>query len=167
MRIFTRLLRALAAALLVPILLFEEWGWEPLAALVRRLARLPWWARAEDWLRKLPPWGALLAFLLPVLVLLPVKVLALFLFGRGHAASGVTVLIVAKLIGTAFVARIFQLVEGALMRIPLFARWYPRWKAWKDRMLTVVRESRPWRVVRAFNRRIYRLWRRLRGQALQ
>ena len=167
MRIFTRLLRALAAALLVPILLFEEWGWEPLAALVRRLARLPLWARAEDWLRKLPPWGALLAFLLPVLVLLPVKVLALFLFGRGHAASGVTVLIVAKLIGTAFVARIFQLVEGALMRIPLFARWYPRWKAWKDRMLTVVRESRPWRVVRAFNRRIYRLWRRLRGQALQ
>jgi len=167
MRIFTRLLRVLAAALLVPVLLFEEWGWEPLAALVRRLARLPLWARAEDWLRTLPPWGALLAFLLPVLLLLPVKVLALFLFGRGHAASGVTVLIIAKLIGTAFVARIFQLVEGALMRIPLFARWYPRWKAWKDRVLTLVRESRPWRVVRAFNRRIYRVWRRLRGQALQ
>jgi len=167
MRIFIRLLRALAAALLVPILLFEEWGWEPLAALVRRLARLPLWARTENWLRKLPPWGALLAFLLPVLLLLPVKVLALFLFGRGHAASGVTVLIVAKLIGTAFVARIFQLVEGALMRIPLFARWYPRWKAWKDRVLTLVRESRPWRLVRALNRRIYRAWRRLRGQALQ
>jgi len=77
------------------------------------------------------------------------------------------VLIIAKLIGTAFVARIFQLVEGALMRIPVFARWYPRWKAWKDRVLTLVRESRPWRVVRAFNRRIYRVWRRLRGQALQ
>ncbi|MDQ0591136.1 hypothetical protein [Variovorax paradoxus] len=166
MHFFTRLLRALATALLVPILLFEEWGWEPLAALVRRLARLPLWARLENRLRGLPPWGAMLAFMLPVLLLLPVKVLALFLFGRGHAASGVTVLVVAKLIGTAFVARIFQLVEPALMRIPLFARWYPRWKAWKDHVLTLVRESRPWRVVRAFNWRMHRLWRRLRGQAL-
>ena len=150
------------AVLLVPVLLFEEWGWVPLAALAARLARLPLWARAENWLRNLPPWGALLAFFLPVLLLLPVKVLALFLFGRGHAASGVTVLIVAKLMGTAIVARIFQLVEGALMRIPLFARWYPRWKAWKDHVLTLVRESRPWRVVRALNRRLARAWRRLR-----
>ncbi|MBT2334461.1 hypothetical protein J7E49_11170 [Variovorax paradoxus] len=163
MRFFTRLLRALATALLVPILLFEEWGWEPLAALARRMARLPLWARLENRLRELPPWAALLAFLLPVLLLLPVKVLALFLFGRGHAASGVTVLVVAKLIGTAFVARIFQLVEPALMRIPLFARWYPRWKAWKDHVLTLVRESRPWRVVQVANRSIYRAWRRLRG----
>jgi hypothetical protein len=160
-----KLLRAVMAVLLVPVLLFEEWGWVPLAALAARLARLPLWARAENWLNKLPPWGALLAFLLPVLLLLPVKLLALFLFGRGHAASGVTVLIVAKLIGTAFVARIFQLVEPALMRIPLFARWYPRWKGWKDHVLTLVRESRPWRVVRAFNWRAHRFWRRLRGEA--
>jgi len=72
------------------------------------------------------------------------------------------VLVVAKLIGTAFVARIFQLVEGALMRIPLFAHWYPRWKGWKNHVLTLVRESRPWRVVRALNRRLARGWRRLR-----
>jgi hypothetical protein len=152
--------------LLVPILLFEEWGWAPLAALAARLARMPLWARAENRLRSLPPWAALLAFLLPVLLLLPVKVLALFLFGRGHAASGVTVLIVAKLIGTAVVARIFQLVEATLMRIPFFACWYPRWKTWKNQVLTLVRESRPWRVVRAFNRRMHRLWRRLRGDTL-
>lgn len=154
------------AVVLVPVLLFEEWGWTPLASLAARLARLPLWARAEKRLRELPPWGALLAFLLPVLLLLPVKVLALFLFGRGHAAGGVTVLVVAKLAGTALVARIFQLVEPALMRIPMFARWYPRWKAWKDHVLMLVRESRPWRVVRAVNRRAHRFWRRLRGEAL-
>ena len=166
MRFFIRFLRALAAALLVPILLFEEWGWVPLAALAARLARLPLWARAENWLRNLPPWGALLAFFLPVLLLLPVKVLALYLFGHGHSATAVSLLVVAKLVGTAIVARIFQLVEAALMRIPLFARWYPRWKAWKDHVLTLVRESRPWRVVRAFNWRAHRFWRRLRGEAL-
>lgn len=161
-RALRSVLRAVATVLLVPFLLFEEWGWEPLAAIVGRLARLPVWARLEERLRRLPPWGALLAFLVPVVLLLPVKVLALFLFSRGHAATGVTVLVLAKLAGTAVVARIFQLVEGPLMRIPWFARWYPRWKAWKDRGLDLVRHSRAWRVVRVFNRGIYRGWRRLR-----
>ena len=163
LRVLRAVFRVLGTALLIPFLLFEEWGWEPLAALAARLARLPFWARLEDRLRRLPPWGALLAFFVPVLLLLPVKVLALFLFGRGHALTGCVVLIVAKLIGTAIVARIFQLVEGSLMRIPLFARWYPRWKAWKDRVLGLVRQSRAWRLVRALNRRIYRGWRRLQG----
>lgn len=170
MTFIARLLRALRAlirtagtALVVPLLLFEEWGWEPLAALAARLSRLPLWASLEDRLRRLPPWGALLAFFVPVLMLLPVKVLALYLFGRGHAASALTVLVLAKLVGTAIVARIFQLVEGPLMRIPWFARWYPPWKAWKDRVLDFVRQSRPWRLTRAFNRRVARGWRRIRG----
>lgn len=162
LRVLRALLRAVGTALIVPLLLFEEWGWEPLAALAARLSRLPFWAAFEDRLRRLPPWGAVLAFFVPVLLLLPVKVLALFLFSRGHAATGLTVLVLAKLAGTAVVARIFQLVEGPLMRIPLFARWYPRWKAWKDHVLTIVRQSRPWRVVRALNRRISRGWRRFR-----
>ncbi|MCU4118578.1 hypothetical protein [Variovorax sp. N23] len=158
-----RLLHGIAALLLVPVLLFEEWGWAPLAALTARLARLPWWARAESWVRNLPPWGALLAFVLPVLLLLPVKVLALFLFSEGHATSGVTVLIVAKLVGTAIVARIFQLVETTLMRIPLFARWYPRWKAWKNSVLYTVRESALWRSIRAMKQGARRWWRRVRN----
>ncbi|MFL9668794.1 hypothetical protein WIX39_017735 [Variovorax sp. AB1(2024)] len=162
LRVLRALVRALGTALLVPLLLFEEWGWEPLAALMARLARLPLWARLENQLRQLPPWGALLAFFVPVLLLLPVKVLALFLFSRGHAATALTVLVLAKLVGTAIVARIFQLVERPLMRIPWFARWYPRWKAWKDRVLTVVRQSRPWRIVRALKGRIARGWRRFR-----
>lgn len=159
LRVLRALLRALATALVVPLLLFEEWGWEPLAALVARLSHLPLLAALEERLRRLPPWGALLAFFVPVLLLLPVKVLALFLFGRGHAASALTVLVLAKLVGTAIVARIFQLVEGPLMRIPWFARWYPRWKAWKDRVLDFVRQSRPWRLVRALYRRLARSWR--------
>ncbi|RYF34731.1 MAG: hypothetical protein EOO26_03400 [Comamonadaceae bacterium] len=159
MRPLLRFLRALLTVLLVPLLLFEEWGWAPLAALVGRLARLPLWSRLEGWVRNLPPWGALLAFLVPVLLLLPIKVLALYLFSEGHAASGLTVLIVAKLVGTAIVARIFQLVENTLMRIPLFARWYPRWKAWKNTVLQAVRESAPWRSVRAFRQRVRRGWR--------
>ena len=147
-------------AILLPLLLFEEWGWTPLANLVGRLARLPLWARVEDKVRNLPPWAALLVFLLPVFILLPVKVLALYFFSEGHAASGFAVVIGAKLGGTAIVARIFQLVETPLMRIPLFARWYPRWKAWKNQVLYSVRESAPWRAVRAFQESTRQRWRR-------
>lgn len=155
-----KLLRGLLTAILVPVLLFEEWGWTPLANLVGRLTHLPLLARMEDKVRNLPPWGALLAFFVPVLLLLPVKILALFLFSEGHAATGFAVLIGAKLVGTAIVARIFQLVETSLMRIPLFARWYPRWKAWKNRVLYSVRESAPWRAVRAFQEATRQRWRR-------
>jgi hypothetical protein len=162
MRILKKLLRAFAAALLVPLLLFEEWGWEPLARLAARLARLPLWARLERRVQALPPWGALLVFLVPVLMLLPLKLLALFLLGRGHAASAVLLLVGAKLGGTAVVARLFQLVEPALMRIPLFARWYPRWKQWKDRVLGFVRQSAPWRAARRLKNGSRRWWRSLR-----
>ena len=154
-----RLLRALASVLLVPILLFEEWGWEPLARWVGRLSRLPLWARLEAWLRSLPPWGALLSFALPVVALVPVKLLALFLFGTGHYASGVMLIAGAKLAGTAVVARLFQLLQPTLMRIGWFARWYPRWTGWKDHVLDIVRQSTAWHAVRALKAATQRRWR--------
>ena len=153
-------LRTLVAIGLVPLLLFEEWGWAPLAALAAQLARLPFWAALERRVVKLPPWAALLIFFVPVVLLLPVKLLALSLFGRGHFASGLVLLIGAKLVGTAVVARLFQLTQPALMKIPFFARWYGRWKLWKDRLLATVRESDVWRSVRAGVRR---WWRTLRA----
>ena len=156
-RALKRLLRAIAAALLVPLLLFEEWGWEPLARAAAQLARLPLWARLEVRLAALPPWGALMVFSVPAIMLLPLKLLAVLLFSRGHALSGTLLLLVAKVGGTAIVARLFQLLEPSLMRIPLFARWYPRWKRWKDGVLAQVRASAPWRTARRVRRGL-RLW---------
>lgn len=157
-----KLLRAVATVVLVPILLFEEWGWDPLAAQVSKLARLPLWARLEDRVRTLPPWGALLVFFLPVVFLFPVKLAALFLFGRSHYASGFVLLAGAKLVGTAIVARLFQLVKPTLLTIGWFGRWYPRWTAWKDEVLCRVRRSGPWRSLRALRCGTRRRWRRLR-----
>ncbi len=76
-------------------------------------------------------------------MLLPVKLFGLFLLGEGHAMSALLLLLVAKLVGTAILARLFQLVEPALMQLPWFARFYPRWKVWKDGVLERVRLSAP------------------------
>ena len=58
MALIRRFLRGLLMAPLALLLLFEEWGWEPLARAVARLARLPLWAWIEHKIQALPPWGA-------------------------------------------------------------------------------------------------------------
>ena len=144
MNVLKRILRALTFGVLALILLFEEWGWEPLARLFGRLARLPLWARVEALITRLPRWGALLIFAVPWALLLPLKFLALFLFAHSQKALGISLLLGAKLVGTAIVARLFQLTQPALMRFPIFAKWYPRWKTWKDRLMAQIRASQLW-----------------------
>jgi len=159
------ILRAVVTALLVPVLLFEEWGWAPLAALAAQLGRLPLWAWLERKVSALSPWAAVVVLGVPMAALLPVKLMALYFFGLGHFKSGFVLLIGAKIAGTAVVARLFQLTLPALMQLPQFAKWYPRWKAWKDRVLARVRGSAAWRSVRAFKGDLRRWWRALRHRA--
>ncbi|MHB1201058.1 MAG: hypothetical protein ACYCZ6_16180 [Polaromonas sp.] len=61
MNLFKRILRAILLAPVAVFLLFEEWGWEPLAAAFAALGRLPWWGQLERLITRLPPWAALRA----------------------------------------------------------------------------------------------------------
>jgi hypothetical protein len=163
MPLLRRLLSHVFTALVALILLFEEWGWEPLQALLAKLARLPLWARLEGRIARLPPWGAVAIFAIPALALLPIKLLALFLIGRHHAFMGLCVLLSAKVVGTALLARLFTLTQPTLMRLAWFARWYPRWKVWKDGIIAQVRASPAWRIgrrVKARARVRWNAWRR-------
>jgi hypothetical protein len=147
------------------VLLFEEWGWAPLAAWVARLAQMPVWARAERRIAQLPPWGALLVLGMPTLALLPIKLMALYFLGVGQAAIGVTVLVAAKVVGTALLARLFQITQPALMQLAWFARWYPRWKAWKDALLSRIRASAVWHTGRSIKSALRRSVRALLRKA--
>ena len=142
------------------VLLFEEWGWEPLARAFASLGRLPWWAALERRIILLPPWAALLAFGVPAVALIPIKLLALYFFGSGHVALGLFMVVTAKITGTAIAARLFQLTHPALMRMPWFVRLYTPWKRWKDQLLDKVRASRPWQLARRLKSRLRALARR-------
>ena len=146
-----KILRIILLAPVLLVLLFEEWGWEPLARFFAQLAKLPLWAKLESAIKALPPWAALLVFGIPVIALIPVKLLALYLFGQGHAMLGLTLVIAAKITGTAVAARLFQLTEPAIMRMAWFARIYTPWKAWKNHLLKQVRQSAIWSAVRKIN----------------
>jgi hypothetical protein len=157
-----RALRLVFTPLIALILLFEEWGWEPLSALVARLARLPFLAWVERQIAALPPWAAAAVFAIPALAVVPVKLLALFLIGKGHALLGIAVLLAAKVLGTALLARLFTLTQPALMRLAWFARWYPRWKTWKDDVIAWVRSSALWRAAAGRKAQVRGWWQAFR-----
>lgn len=159
------LLRWIFTPFIALLLLFEEWGWEPLAALMRRMSRLAVWAWCERKIAKLSPWQALLVLVIPAVVLFPIKLAALYFIRHGQVVIGMGILIGAKLLGTALVARLFQLTEPALMQFGWFAKWYPRWKLWKDQLMDHVRASAAWQMVKRFKSRtkaaVRGMWRRL------
>ncbi|MEO5696815.1 MAG: hypothetical protein ABIQ60_06720 [Burkholderiaceae bacterium] len=154
-----RVLRALLLTLAAIWLFLEEWGWRPLARWLGRLARWPPWARTEAWVARLPPRAALLVFLVPVALLLPVKVLALWLLHAGHTALGVAAILAAKLVGTAIGGRLFVLTEPQLMQVRGFAMTLNWWRDMRERVKSALAASRTWRVVRAGLRRWRSRWR--------
>ena len=105
-------------------LILEEWLWDSMVALMAKIGQLPAIRWLESRVRALPPYAAMVVFLLPALVLLPFKLFAFWLMAHGKHMLGVSVFVVAKLIGTALLARIFSLTKPALMTVPWFARTY-------------------------------------------
>lgn len=150
------------------ILLFEEWGWKPLADLLGYLARLKPVARLELWIAGLPPYGALAVFALPTSILLPVKLLGLWLLANGQALLAAAMLIGAKIVSTALVARIFMLTKPALMQLAWFAWAYGKVIPWKDALFDRIRASFAWRYGRmvktAVRQEARRAWARWKPQ---
>jgi len=151
------------------ILLFEEWIWNAMLRATARLATHPWVHAAERRLAALEPIEALCAFILPMLVLLPFKLAAVYVLARGKFIAGVLVLVMAKITSTALGARIYYVVRPQLHTIA----WYPRWEAaflaWKRRMVATLRATPTWQALQArlavwrvHRRGLMRLaWRRL------
>lgn len=155
-------LRWLVRLVLALLILFEEWGWEPLRRAFALLAKLPAIRRVEALLQRLPPRWAFVVLVLPSVLILPVKLLAVWLVAEGRVTLGVAVIVAAKLVGTALLAWLFQLIQPALMQVGWFARIYERWTYWKAELLAWVRASAVWRAARAIKLRVKRLFRRAR-----
>ena len=98
-----------------------------------------------------------------MVALLPVKLLALYLLGTGRTTLALLLLVAAKLLGTALLARLFQLTQPALLQLAWLARWYPRWKRWKDGVLGRLHQSALWQAVGAALAQVRDRLRRLRG----
>jgi hypothetical protein len=149
-----RWLRGLFGFLAALVILFEEWGWEPLQAGIARLLRVLRLDRLERRIARLPPYAALVLTFAPVLLAIPVKLAAVWLIARGKALLGLVLIVGVKVIGTAVLARLFALTQPVLMQLAWFARLYGRWMAWKVELLSWVRATPAWQWAQAVTARV-------------
>lgn len=144
--------------MLAVLIAFEEWGWEPLQAYVARFSRWPLWRKLEAGIMRLPPYAALALFAAPAVMLLPLKIAALWLIGQGRVFLGVLVIVLAKSIGTAVVARLLVLTRPRLLELSWFTHLDELWRNWKTALLEQLHTSTPWRLARVIQRAMRRLW---------
>ncbi len=120
--------------LLALVFLFEAWLWERLAPGVAWIvARIPLHAlklRLAAAIERLPPIATLVVFVVPVLLLLPIKFLGLWMLTRGHWLGALGVLALAKVVSLGVTAFIFDLTRPKLLQLAWFSRLYGRVMAW-------------------------------------
>jgi hypothetical protein len=131
------------------LLLLEEWLWNASKRIFARLPLIPFVARLEAWIAGVPPYVALIIFVLPSLLLLPVKILALMSIAHGHPTLGLVIIVSAKVLGTALVARLYTLTQKSLLLLPWFARYRDVILRFKDRMIAQLRATHAWQQVEA------------------
>jgi hypothetical protein len=127
-----RLLRPLWI-LLALVFLFEAWLWDHLAPLVAwivgRLPLDPVKRRLTTWIEGLPPAATLLVFIVPFIILLPLKFLEVWFLAHRNWVGAIAILIVAKLLGLGVTAFIFDLTRPKLLQLAWFRRFYG-WMLW-------------------------------------
>ncbi|HJQ25512.1 MAG TPA: hypothetical protein VKA60_16450 [Blastocatellia bacterium] len=153
-RLIKRLIAAPFVFIAAILILLEDWLWDDLARLAAAIGRLPVFHQIETLITNLPPYAALFCFAVPSLLLIPVKLVALYFISHGHALSGLLTVIGAKVAGTALVARLFTLTRPRLLRINWFAWVYERFVAFKARIYAVIHSTA---IYQAAHRQMVRL----------
>jgi hypothetical protein len=138
--------------LLALIFLFEAWLWShlaPVVAWVVNLVSLPALkARLATAVERLPPYATLLVFLVPVVMLFPLKLLGLWMLAKGSWLGAMAVLALAKVISMGVTAFIFEVTRPKLMQLAWFRWLYERilaGLAWAHRQVDPLKERvRAW-----------------------
>ena len=126
------------------IMFFEEWLWDHLTTFMAWVARARVFRWLEARLATLPPYAAMAVFVIPGALLLPVKIAALYLMTRGHPGGGLMIIIVAKVVGTAIVARIFTVCRPSLLTVRWFHRLYEAIVRLKLRLYMAIKSMPAW-----------------------
>ena len=112
------------------LFLLEAWLWDHLEPLVARVVNLVPWGRFKAWLAnlidRLPPWAVLIVFIIPFIVLLPLKFLEVWLLATRQWVAAAAVLVLAKLLGLGVTAFIFDVTRDKLLQMPWFRALYDR-----------------------------------------
>ena len=126
-------------SLLAIILIFEEWLWDLLTAIGHTLVRWLNLESFEQWLSQTSPITALVAFSIPLLIVTPINLLAFGLLAHGLILQGIGLEVLAKLLGTLLVARVFALTKPQLLTFAFLRVIYTTitgWLQWAHQQIT-------------------------------
>jgi hypothetical protein len=157
--------------ILALLLLLEAWLWDHLEPIVARVVNLVPWGRIKiavaRWIEDLPPYAALFVFVIPLIVVLPVKFLEVYFIATANWLGTIVTLVLAKLLGLGVTAFVFDATRDKLLQISWFRQMYD-WVMWardwaymqtepiRLRIRKIVWMFRPDRAGRSF-RRLMRL----------
>ncbi len=94
-------------------------------------------ARIHGWVLSLKPYPTLLLFVVPLIVLEPVKPVAAYLVASHHAALGLSALVIAEILKLVFIERLFSVGRTKLLSIPAFAWAYGKYSCAKNWLLSL------------------------------
>src|SRR6185503_2524088 len=120
--------------LLALVFLFEAWLWEHLRPIVAWVVGLIRWdqlkVRLAAAIDGLPPYPTLLVFLIPVVLLFPLKLLGLWMLAHGSWLGAMAVLAIAKVVSMGVTAFIFELTRPKLLQLSWFRWFYEHMLVW-------------------------------------
>jgi hypothetical protein len=156
------------------LFLAEAWLWDHLEPIVARVVNQIPWGRLKVKLRRLievlPPWATLFVFIIPFILMLPLKFLEVYFLATGNWFGAIGVIVFVKIVGLGITAFIFDVTRRKLLQMAWFRRmyeWFLELRKWAHGITEPVRERvrqllwlmKPGRVGR-FLRRFMRLRRR-------
>lgn len=122
-----RLLRPVWVALAIAFLI-EAWLWDHLRPVVAAVVAFVPWERLKSQARtviaRLSPEASLAIFLIPVVILIPFKLLALWLIAHGAWWSAIGTVLGCKLVGLGVTAFAFDVCRDKLLELAWFCRVY-------------------------------------------
>lgn len=104
----------------------------PLILRSSRRRQMTVFARMRRLIQKMAPYPSLMLLAIPVALVEPLKLLALFIAGRGHWLSGTGMIVAAYAVSLLLVERLFKIVKPKLMMIGWFANCWIRFVGLKD-----------------------------------
>jgi hypothetical protein len=154
-RVFRPLLVAIAL-----VFLFEAWLWEHLRPLVAAVVNVIAWdrlkARLATLIEWLPPWAVLIVFVIPFIVLLPLKFAEVYFLVHKQWLAAIFVLVLAKLLGLGVTAFIFDVTRPKLLQMAWFRWLYELTLHWLDKAHALIDPIKQ-RIRRAVRRYVWLL----------
>jgi hypothetical protein len=148
--VLAQIRRQLARALwfaLALVFLAESWLWDNVKEWLRALGKAVGVERFEPWLARLvaglSPQMTLALFAIPMVAVLPAKLVGLSLVAQGHVVTGVVAILLIKTLTLGIEAFLFDICREKLLEMEWFGRFYSLvldFRAWATMLVKPYKE---------------------------